>query len=60
VLYESTLPQGRRLQFARRRLWVRVGAPWNLTVNAAGKHLPMPLQATGDMLVTASGARVTA
>ena len=60
VLFANTLAQGRRLRFARKRLWVRVGAPWNLTVNAGGKHLPMPLQTTGDMLVTAAGARVTA
>jgi helix-turn-helix protein len=60
VLFASTLAQGRRLRFARRRLWVRVGAPWNLTVNAGGRRLPIPLQTTGDMLVTAAGARVTA
>ncbi len=60
VLFQSTLAQGRRLRFARRRLWVRVGAPWNLTLAAAGKRLPMPLQTTGNMLVTAAGARVTA
>jgi hypothetical protein len=60
LLFANTLAAGRRLHFARKRLWVRVGAPWNLTVNAGGKHLPMPLQATGDMLVTAAGARVTA
>jgi hypothetical protein len=39
---------------------VRVGAPWNLRLAAAGKALPMPLQTTGNMLVTAAGARVTA
>jgi hypothetical protein len=60
VLFANTLAQGRQLRFARKRLWVRVGAPWNLTVNAGGKHLPMPLQTTGDMLVTAAGARVAA
>ena len=60
VLFQSTLAPGRHLRFARRRLWVRVGAPWNLTLAAAGKRLPMPLQTTGDMLVTAAGARVTA
>jgi len=60
VLFQSTLAQGRHLRFARRRLWVRVGAPWNLTLAAAGKRLTMPLQTTGDMLVTAAGARVTA
>jgi hypothetical protein len=60
LLFNNTLTAGRHLRFARRRLWVRVGAPWNLTVHAAGKHLPVPLQTTGDMLVTAAGARVTA
>lgn len=60
VLFQSTLAKGHHLRFARRRLWVRVGAPWNLTLAAAGKRLPMPLQTTGDMLVTAAGARVTA
>lgn len=60
VLFQSTLAQGRQLRFARRRLWVRVGAPWNLTLAAAGKRLPVPLQTTGNMLVTAAGARVTA
>ena len=60
VLFQNTLAAGRRLRFARKRLWVRVGAPWNLTLNAAGKRLAVPLQTTGDMLVTAAGARVTA
>src|SRR6185437_12316651 len=39
VLFQSTLAQGRHLRFARRRLWVRVGAPWHLTLAAAGKRL---------------------
>jgi cytoskeletal protein RodZ len=60
LLFNSTLAPGRRLRFARRRLWVRVGAPWFLTVKAGGRHVPMPLQTTGNMLVTAAGARVTA
>ncbi len=60
VLFQNTLAAGRHLRFARRRLWVRVGAPWNLTLAAAGKRLPMPLSATGDMLVTAAGARAAA
>jgi hypothetical protein len=60
LLFNNTLAAGGHLRFARKRLWVRVGAPWNLTMSAAGKHLPIPLQTTGDMLVTAAGARVTA
>jgi Helix-turn-helix domain/Domain of unknown function (DUF4115) len=60
VLFQNTLAAGRRLRFARRQLWVRVGAPWNLTVKAGGRHVPVPLRTTGNMLVTAAGARVTA
>ncbi len=60
VLFENTLASGRHLRFARRRLWVRVGAPWNLTLQAAGKRLAIPLQATGNMVVTDEGARATA
>ena len=57
VLFQNTLASGRHLRFARRRLWVRVGAPWNLDLAAAGHPLAVPLHATGDMLVTAAGAR---
>jgi cytoskeleton protein RodZ len=60
VLFQNTLPSGRHLRFARRRLWVRVGAPWNLGLTAAGHRLAVPLHATGDMLVTAAGARPAA
>jgi cytoskeleton protein RodZ len=60
LLFNNNLAPGRRLRFARKRLWVRVGAPWNLTVSAAGRHLAIPLQTTGDMLVTAAGAHATA
>jgi hypothetical protein len=60
VLFQNTLPSGHHLRFARRRLWVRVGAPWNLGLTAAGHKLAVPLRATGDMLVTAAGARPAA
>jgi Helix-turn-helix domain len=60
LLFQDTLPMGRRLRFAHRRLWVRVGAPWNLAIEAAGRPLAVPLQAIGDILVTRTGARVTA
>ena len=59
VLYQNTLASGRRLTFLRRRLWVRVGAPWNLAVTAGRRRLVVPLQAPGDILVTATGARLT-
>jgi hypothetical protein len=60
VLFQNTLASGHHLRFARRRLWVRVGAPWNLALAAAGHPLVVPLHATGDMLVTAAGARPAA
>jgi hypothetical protein len=60
LLFNSTLAAGRRLRFARRRLWVRVGAPWYLRLHAAGRAVPVPLTTPGNLLVTAAGARVTA
>jgi Helix-turn-helix domain len=61
VVYQSTLAAGRHLRFPhRRRLWVRVGAPWNLRVRAGGRAMPVPLQSPGDILVTGTGVRVTA
>jgi cytoskeleton protein RodZ len=60
LLFNNTLAAGRRLRFARRRLWVRVGAPWYLRLHAAGKPVPVPLTTPGNLLVTAAGARVTA
>lgn len=60
LLYNNTLPMGRHLRFRHRRLWVRVGAPWNLAISAAGKQLAVPLQSIGNLMVTAAGVRVTA
>jgi hypothetical protein len=60
LLFNNTLADGRRLRFARKRLWVRVGAPWYLRLHAAGKVVPMPLTAPGNIVVTAAGARVSA
>jgi Helix-turn-helix domain/RodZ C-terminal domain len=61
VLYQSTLAAGGHLRFPhRRRLWVRVGAPWNLRVRAGGRPMPVPLQTIGNILVTAAGVRAAA
>ncbi len=60
VLFQNTLPMGRHLRFRHRRLWVRVGAPWNLAITAAGKPLSVPLQSIGNLVVTAAGVRVSA
>jgi Helix-turn-helix domain/Domain of unknown function (DUF4115) len=60
LLFEDTLPMGRHLRFGHRRLWVRVGAPWNLSIAAAGKPVAVPRHTPGDFLVTAAGAHATA
>jgi Helix-turn-helix domain/Domain of unknown function (DUF4115) len=60
LLFEDTLPMGRHLRFGHHRLWVRVGAPWNLSIAAAGKPVAVPRQTPGDFLVTAAGAHATA
>jgi cytoskeletal protein RodZ len=60
LLYEDTLAAGGRLRFARHRLWVRVGAPWNLTVTTGGRRLAVPIHTIGDVVVTASGVQPTA
>jgi cytoskeleton protein RodZ len=56
-LFLGVLSPGRSLRFTRQRLWIRLGAPWNLraTVNGRVVHLP---EDTTNVLVTARGARV--
>jgi transcriptional regulator with XRE-family HTH domain len=39
LLYEGTLAAGQRLVFARRFLYLRAGAPWNLDVRVNGRTL---------------------
>ena len=51
TLYNQTLQPGQSARFAGRRLWVRIGAPWNLDATLNGKPFQLPA-ATGDLLVT--------
>ena len=51
-LWEGTLQAGRSLHFVSKRLWIRIGAPWNLDAKLNGKVAPLPAR-TGDFLVTA-------
>jgi cytoskeleton protein RodZ len=51
TIYERTLEPGQSARFAGRRLWVRIGAPWNLDATLNGKPFELPT-ATGDLLVT--------
>jgi helix-turn-helix protein len=38
VLFEGTLAQGRALRFAA-RVWMRLGAPWNVALHRGAKHV---------------------
>jgi cytoskeleton protein RodZ len=54
VLYEQTLQPGQTARFSGRRLWIRIGAPWNLAATLNGKALTLP-SALGNVVVTPSG-----
>jgi cytoskeleton protein RodZ len=55
-LFEGTLEQGASRRFAVGRLWIRIGAPWNLEARLAGRPLSLP-QTVANLVVTASGIR---
>jgi len=59
LVYERTLEQGRTARFVSTRLWIRVGAPWNLDATLNGKAVQLPAS-TGDVVVTPTGVRATA
>jgi cytoskeleton protein RodZ len=54
LVFESTLAQGQTVRFTVGRLWIRVGAPWNVDATLSGKPLPMP-SAIGNVVVTPTG-----
>jgi cytoskeleton protein RodZ len=58
VLYERTLEQGQTARFAGTRLWIRVGAPWNVDAWVNGKRAHLP-GSTGNVVVTAGAVRTT-
>jgi len=51
LLYERTLEPGLAARFVSERLWIRVGAPWNLDATLNGKSVGLP-PSTGDVVVT--------
>jgi hypothetical protein len=51
VLYANELAQGRRALFTGKRLWIRIGAPWNLQATVNGKSIALPAD-TGNIVVT--------
>lgn len=56
VLYERMLQPGERAGFAATRLWIRIGAPWNIDATLDGKPVALP-NALGNVLVTQHGLR---
>jgi cytoskeleton protein RodZ len=58
-LFEGTLEQGQSQRFGERRLWMRIGAPWNLIAARDGSRLSLP-QTVASILVTAAGVHTLA
>jgi hypothetical protein len=54
AVYVRTLEPGQTARFVSRRLWVRIGAPWNLDATLNGKSVSLPAS-TGNVLATAAG-----
>ncbi len=56
TVFERTLQPGQTARFtlSHRRLWMRIGAPWNLDATLNGKTVQLPT-ATGDVVVTPTG-----
>ncbi len=51
--------RARRVASLCGRLWIRIGAPWNLDASLAGRPLSLP-QTVANLVVTASGIRAAA
>lgn len=57
LLYEGTLERGQLARFAARRLWIRIGAPWNLEATLDSKHVRLP-DSIGNVIATPKGLRI--
>jgi cytoskeleton protein RodZ len=57
VLFEGMLREGDSLRFARKRLWLRIGAPWNLEARLNGRAQRGLPADTGNVFVTRAGVR---
>jgi cytoskeletal protein RodZ len=56
LLYERTLASGDAVRLHGTRIWLRLGAPWNLDARLDGKRLALPGQ-VADVVVSARGVR---
>jgi Domain of unknown function (DUF4115)/Helix-turn-helix domain len=57
LLFQGTLESGRELRLAARRIWLRLGAASNLSLEVNGQSTPRDLFGTVDVLVTPQGVR---
>ena len=57
VLYEGILQRGRALRIARKQLWIRMGAPWNLEARLNGRRVTGLPAWTANVIVTPGGLR---
>ena len=55
VLYEGMLRKGRSLPVSGQRLWIRIGAPWNLEARLDGRAVSGLPADTGNVFVTPAG-----
>lgn len=58
LLFEGTLPRGRSIQFAGKRLWVRFGASRYLDLKFQGRSIKNVFAPTGEAIVTKQGIRI--
>jgi len=54
LLYERTLAQGQAVGLSGPRLWIRIGAPWNLDATLNGKRVQLP-GSLGNVVATPTG-----
>jgi hypothetical protein len=57
LLYEGMLLGGESLRFASKRLWVRMGAPWNLKASLNGRAVRGLPADTANVVITRTGLR---
>jgi transcriptional regulator with XRE-family HTH domain len=54
TVFSGILEAGERARFVGRRLWIRLGAPWNLTATLNGKPISLP-DRIANVIVTPRG-----
>jgi cytoskeleton protein RodZ len=59
VLEEGLLREGSSVRVAAKRLWIRIGAPWNLDARLNGRALRALPANTGNVFLTAAGLEPT-